>query len=154
MLSNVGGKGLARVLDVQSSYFLLKKIGFTPWPNMLSQTMCYWQEIFFLTLTSDSEAILEWYHCIVCRLNRTIEHVVSLNVVLLYFFCCFCLISFIHMYGAVMFHSLFMFSSCANKTGWLIAKWLLKMWIIVNKKHLVVYLDNCTHKNKKPQKRR
>ena len=30
MLSDEGGRGLARVVDVQSSYFLLKKIGFTP----------------------------------------------------------------------------------------------------------------------------
>ena len=46
--------------DVQSSYFLLKKIRFAPWPDiMLSETVIYyWQEIFLLTLVSDSEAIL------------------------------------------------------------------------------------------------
>ena len=31
--------------------FLLKKIGFAPWPDiMLSQTIYYWQELFLLTL--------------------------------------------------------------------------------------------------------
>ena len=30
MLSEVGGGGLASVLDVQSSFFLLKKIAFAP----------------------------------------------------------------------------------------------------------------------------
>ena len=30
MLSDVGGEGLASVLDVQSLSFLLKKIGFAP----------------------------------------------------------------------------------------------------------------------------
>ena len=38
--------------------FLLKKIGFAPWPDiMLSQTIYYWPEIFLLTLASDSEVI-------------------------------------------------------------------------------------------------
>ena len=60
MLSDVGGGELVSVLDVQSSSFLLKKIGFAPWPDiMLKQTLTYyWQEIFLLTLTSDNEAIL------------------------------------------------------------------------------------------------
>ena len=30
MLSDVGGRGLASVLDVQSLFFLLKNIGFPP----------------------------------------------------------------------------------------------------------------------------
>ena len=33
MLSDVGGGGLANVLDVQP-FFLLKKIGFPPWRNV------------------------------------------------------------------------------------------------------------------------
>ena len=54
------GVGVASVLDVQSLFFLLKKIEFAPWLDiMLSQTLIYyWQEIFLLTLVSDSEAIL------------------------------------------------------------------------------------------------
>ena len=57
MLSDVMSGGLAIVLDVQSWFFLLKKIGFAPWPDtMLNQKlMYYWQEIFLLTLTSDTE---------------------------------------------------------------------------------------------------
>ena len=55
-----GGGGLVSVVDVKSLFFLLKKTGFVPWPDtMLSQTLIYhWQEIFHLTLTSDSEVIL------------------------------------------------------------------------------------------------
>ena len=43
---------------------------------------------------SDSETIPQWYHCIVCGLNRTMEHVVNLNVTWLGFV--FVLISFVH----------------------------------------------------------
>ena len=48
----IGGRGrrggLASVLDVQSLFFLLKKIGFVPWSDIMpSQTLIYiWQEIF------------------------------------------------------------------------------------------------------------
>ena len=35
MLSEVGGGGLASVLDVQSSFFLLKKIAFASWPDIM-----------------------------------------------------------------------------------------------------------------------
>ena len=60
IISDVRGRGVASVLDVQSLFFLLKKIGFAPWTDiMLSQTLIYhWPEIFLLTLVSDSEAIL------------------------------------------------------------------------------------------------
>ena len=54
---------------------------------MRSKTMYYWQEIFLLTLTSDSEAILQWYHFIV--------NVMWLGFVVV-------LISFFHMHGAVV----------------------------------------------------
>ena len=54
-----GEAGKAKI-RCYSTYFLLKKIGSAPWPDiMLNQTLTYyWQEIFILTLTSDSEAIL------------------------------------------------------------------------------------------------
>ena len=65
------GWGLASVLDVQSLFFLLKKIGFAPWSDIiLSQTLIYyWQEIFLLTLTSDSKAILMPLHCLWAKSN-------------------------------------------------------------------------------------
>ena len=78
-------------------FFLLKKIEFVPW---LTQTLVYyWQEIFLLTLTPDSEAIPSWYYCIFCRLNWTIEHVINLNKTWPVFI--FVLISFVHMRGAI-----------------------------------------------------
>ena len=60
MLSDVRGQGIVSVVDVQSLFFSLKKIGFGPWPHlMLSQTFIYhWQEIFLLALMSDSEVIV------------------------------------------------------------------------------------------------
>ena len=43
MLSDVGGWGLGSVLDIQSLFFLLKKIGFAPRPDiMLSQALKYY----------------------------------------------------------------------------------------------------------------
>ena len=57
MLSNVGVRRSASVLDVKSLFFLSKKIRFMPRPDIML-IIYYWQEIFLLTLTSDSEAIL------------------------------------------------------------------------------------------------
>ena len=67
------GLGLASVLDVQS--FLSKIIGFLPWPDEsnIDRKSSYW-------LWSQNVSILQWYHCIVCGRNQTIERVVSLNV--------------------------------------------------------------------------
>ena len=63
------------------------------------QILCYyWQEIFLLNLTSDSEAIFWLYHCIVCGLNQTIERVVNLNMTLLIFFVCLFLFDFVHLH--------------------------------------------------------
>ena len=69
-------------------FFLLQNIGFARWPDIiLSQTLIYyWQEIFLLALTSDSEVILKWYHCIVFRLNRTMKCIVNLNMTCLVLF--------------------------------------------------------------------
>ena len=71
------GVGVASVLDAQSLFFLLKKIRFAPWPDiMLSQTlMFYWKAIFLLTLVSNSEAIhplMIPLHCLYAKSkNRT-----------------------------------------------------------------------------------
>ena len=79
------------------NFFILKKIelkfsiywrnpwwktsSFVQWDMLLSQTLIYyWQEIFLLILVPESEAILQWYHCIICWLNGTIERLVNLNV--------------------------------------------------------------------------
>ena len=88
MLSDVGGWGLASVLDVQYLFFLLKKIGFftMTWHYADPNINILLTRNLFLSLTSDSEAII--YHGIVCGLNRTTERVVNLNVTWLGF--CFC----------------------------------------------------------------
>ena len=38
--------------------------------------------------------------------------------------------------------------------GRLIAKWVLKMGITIKKRHFLIFSDNCTRKNMKPQRRR
>ena len=86
------------VLDVQCFFYLFKKIGFAPWPNIML-IIYYWQEIFLLNLTSDSEAIFWWYHRIVCGLNQAIERVVNLNMTLLIFFVCLFLFDFVHLHA-------------------------------------------------------
>ena len=67
--------------------------------HAVSNIIYYWQEIFLLTLASGSEAILYWYHSIVCQLNRTINCVVNLNVTWLGF--AFVFISLVHMHERV-----------------------------------------------------
>ena len=46
----------------------------------------------------------------------------------------------------MLFHSLFTFSIVQIK------QWVLKMWIVINKRHFVIFLDNCKHKSVKPKK--
>ena len=95
-------------VDVQSLFFLLRKIGFAPWPDiMLIQTLInYWQEIFFLTDVRQSS---------LNGLNWTTERVVNLNVTWLDFI--FVLVSLFTSTVRLLFHSLFTFSSRANKAG-------------------------------------
>ena len=82
----------------------------------------YWQEIFILTLTSDSEAILQWCHCIAFGLNRKIEWVVNFNATWLGFV--LVLISFVHLNSAVVvLYFVYIFKLCFRNK--LIAKWVL-----------------------------
>ena len=76
MLSDVGGGGLAILLDVQSLFFLLKKIRFAPWSDIML-IIYYCQEIFLLILTPGSEDILwlpQWFFekCIFKRNGETL----------------------------------------------------------------------------------
>ena len=68
------GWGVANVQDAQSLFFLLKKIGFAPWPDIiLSQRLIYyWQEIFLLTLVSDrkSHPLIIPLHCLWAKWNN------------------------------------------------------------------------------------
>ena len=91
MLLDIEKWGVSKCSGRPIVTFLLKKIGFALWPEiMLSQKLIYyWQEIFFLTLTLDSEAILWLYHCIVCEVNQTVERVINLNVTWLLTWFCF-----------------------------------------------------------------
>ena len=83
------GMGGERVFWTSSLYFfLLKKIGFASWSDIMpSQTLIYYWEDIFLWI---------WRDLILLFLFRSFTYTLRL-----------------------LFHSLFTFSSCANKTGWL-----------------------------------
>ena len=122
MLSDVGGWGgeLASVLEVQYLFFLLKKIGFCAitWhhaePNisiLLSRNLPF-----------DSD-VTQWRHLLIIPLhclwaksnNRTrgqFECDVTWFLFLFWFRSLTCTVR-------LLFHRMFTFSSCANKTGWL-----------------------------------
>ena len=63
-LLDVGGRvGVSECSGRPIFIFLIERIGFGSWPEIML-IIYYWQEIFLWTLTSDSETILWWYHCI------------------------------------------------------------------------------------------
>ena len=89
MLLDVRGWDLASVQDVLSLFFLLKKIEFAPWPDIML-IIYYWLEIFLLTLTSDSEAIP--LHCLWAKLNNRTRGQFEYDVTLVFLF----LLDFVH----------------------------------------------------------
>ena len=146
-----GGRGFSECTGRLILIFLSKKIGFALWPDiMLSQILIYyWQEIFLLTLTSDSEAIPSWYHCIFCVRNRTIERVVNLNATWLGFVFCF---DFVPSHARCGCCSIVSLRFQVVQKNRLIAKWVLKMWIIINERYFVIFLGNSTHSSIKSRK--
>ena len=125
--------------------FLLKKIGYVPWPDiMLSQTLIhYWQKIFLLILTSDSDAIVIWYHCSFCGLNCQLKCDVT------WFCLCFDFVRLYVRYGCCSIVYLCFEVGQIKQVG---CKMSTKNVKNVNEKHFVIVLDNCTHENKKPRK--
>ena len=97
-------------------------------------------------LLFDSD-VRQWNCCILCGLNRTIERVVNLNAKWLRF-----VLLWIRSFKCTV-RLLFKLCKKKNKNR-LIAKCVLKMWIIINKRHFVIFLDNWTHKSIKPRKSR
>ena len=105
-----GGEGLAIVLDVQSL--------FAPWADIiLSQTLTYYlQEIFLLTLTSDNTQCNILLHCLWAKSNNRTRNQCGRDVTWFRFLFFICLVTCL---VQLLFHSLFTFSRCPNKTGWL-----------------------------------
>ena len=103
MLSNVEGWGISKCSRLLILVFL---------SNWICTTTRHANKILLaknLPFNSDSETILQWYHCIVYGLNWTIERVFNLNMIWRSF-CYSCLISLVQL----LFHSLFTFSSYAK----------------------------------------
>ena len=99
--------------------------------------------------------VRQWSHplmisyCTACGINRTIEREVNLNatcllLLLIWFRLIICTVR-------LLVRSLFKFSSCEKKKQ--IARWALKMWIIINKRHFLIFSDNYTYKSLKPRRR-
>ena len=103
--------------------------------------------IFLVTLTSDSEAILWWYHC---RLIWTMEHVVNLNVTWLGFFFCF---DFVRSNSRCSCCSIVCLRFQIVHMKQVDCEMSLKMGIVTNKGNFVIHFGNSTHKIIKPQKK-
>ena len=127
MLWDIGRWGLASVLDVQSLVFFIKE----NW--ICAMTRHYAELSINLLLTRnlhfDSD-VKQWSHPLTIRLHYLWAK--SSNRTSGQFEC------------DVLSFVLFTFSSCAKKTR-LIAKWALKMWIIINKKDIWWYFWTTAH---------
>ena len=132
MLPDVEGWGLACVLDVQSLSFLLMKIGFAPWPDiMMSQTLC----IIDKNLPFDSDVRQRshtWIiplHCLWAKSNNRTRGQFECDVN----WFCFCF-DFVRSQARCdcCFIVYLRFQVVEIR---LIAKWVLKMWIIINERY-------------------
>ena len=150
MLSDVGGWGLVSVQDVQS-FFLIKKTGFVPWPGiMLSQTLIYyWQEM--LLFLSDFR---QWSHHLLISLRYLWAK--SKNRVRGQFECdvaWFCFwFDFVGSNAQCSCCSTVCLRFQVVQIKQLVAKWALKIWIIINKIHFVIFLNKCTRKSIEPRR--
>ena len=109
-------------------------------------TYC-WQFSFNSDVRQWSHPLMIPLHCLWAKSNNKTRAQFECDMILfLFWFLSFtCTVQ-------LLFHSLFAFRLCKSNT--LIPKWVQKMWIIINKKHFVIFLDNCTQKNIKPRKSR
>ena len=106
-------KGVSRVLDVQSLFFLLKKIGFAPWADIMLLTR---------NLSFDS-SVRQWsfplmipLHCFWAKSNNRKRDKCERDVTQFWFLFCICSFSCT---VRLLFHSLFTFSGYPNKKVWL-----------------------------------
>ena len=144
MLSDIGGEVSASVLDVQSLIFLIKEDWICVMARRHANNILLAR---YLPLTLWRR---QWTHplmilCILLGLNRTIEHMVSLNV--LWLFCLF-LFDFVHSHARC--------GCCYVVCSRFEVMQIKRVDCKRNNKFLreifVTFLETCTHKNIRPRK--
>ena len=95
-----------------------------------------------------SQPLMIPMHCLWAKSNNRTRGQFECDLTLFLF--CFVLISFIHMHGAVVVPVYLRFQDVQIKQ--VDCKMSNENVKIINKKHFVIFLDNCTHKNITPRK--
>ena len=142
------------MFQTSNFYFLLRKIRFVPCPDiMFSQTLMYYGQKnphFDSDIRQWSHPLMIPLHWLWAKLNSRTCGQFECDVT---WFCFY--FDFVRSHAWCGCCSIvYLRFQAVKKWNRLIAKWVLKMWIIINKRHFVIFLRNCKHKSIKPQKRR
>ena len=123
--------------------FLLNKIGFTPWSDIIL-IMYYWQEIVLLTLMSDwNHLSITPLHCLWAKSNNRKRG-------WLFFFAP----DFVHSHARCGCSSTVCLGFQVIQIKQVDCKMNTKKNFFLKKKRFLIFLGNCTHKNVKPRKSR
>ena len=138
MLSDVGGWGVSECSGRPVFILFIKKEGLVPWPDiMLSQTLIKWSHPLMIPL-----------HCLWAKSNNKPR--VILNVTWLGFYFCF---DFFRLHARCRCCSIVRLRFQVVQIKQVDYKMSTTMWIIVNKRHFVIFLNNCTQKSIKATKK-
>ena len=157
MLSNVRGCvgwGWSNCSGCPIFIFLLKKNGFAPWQGiMLVQKLIYYWQDSELNVRQWSHSLMRPLHCLWAKSNDRKQ--VQFECDVMWFCFCFDFVRWHARCGCCSMVCLrFQVVQKNPKKTRLIAKWVLKIWIIINKRHFAIFLDSSIYKSIKPQKRR
>ena len=130
---------LGSVLDVQSIFNLLKKIKFALWPDIMLYIIG--KKFSFSIWRQTVKPSFDYHQCTVCELNRKIERMVNVSFYILVWF-----LSFICTVQLLKVKQVY-----ENKTDWLQIEQYKNIFL---RKSFLIFLENCTQKYVKPQKRR
>ena len=130
---------LASVLDVQSIFYLLKKIKFALWSDIMLYIIG--KKSSFSIWRQTVKPSFDHHQCIVCGLNRPIERMVNVSFFILVWF-----LSFKWTVRLLKVKQVY-----ENKTDWLQNEHYKNFFLRIR---FLIFLDNCTQKYVKPQKRR
>ena len=141
------------MFQTSNFYFLSRKIGFVPCPDVTFSQTCIMDK---KNPPFDSD-IRQWshpsmipLHWLWAKLNSRMHGQFECDVI----WFCFCF-DFVRSHAWCSCCSIVCLRfQAVKKWNRLIAKWVLRVWIIINKRHFVIFLGNCKHKSIKPQKRR
>ena len=153
MLSNFGGLRGWRVLWTSNLYFFIKE----DWIWISATTRHHTNNILLTRNLPFESDVREWshplmmsLHCFWVKSDNITGGPFEYDVT---FFCLF-LFDFVHSYARCGCCSIVCLRFQVAQIKQVDCKMSTKMWTIINKKHFVIFLDNCTHKNIKPRKSR